>query len=397
MSILTKQSVRGTVAEPLWTKNFFLVLLSNFATYIGFYLLLPTLPIYIKEMSGKESLTGLAMGVFLISAVLIRPFAGRALDKHGRRGIYLTGLAVFTVCSLAFNWVHGLAVFLLFRFIQGFGWGYCNTAAGTVAADVIPKSRLGEGMGYFGLAMSVAMGIAPAISLFIIEKYTFNVLFSVSALAVAVSLLAAVLIRYRKANLNPGTVNAVLIEKRALRPSLVAFFITLVYSSVLSFLALYGEQRGISGIGIFFTVYAITITLSRPMLGRIADQHGFDLVIIPGLVIVTLTMILFYLSQTLTMFILAGIVFGIGFGAVQPSLQALSVLNVPPERRGAAVGTYFTAFDIGVGLGSVVWGIVADAAGYSMMYLLNVIPAVLALAFYLAFSRQSQVVPKKQP
>lgn len=393
MSILTKSSVHGSLAEPLWTKNFLLVLISNFATYIGFYMLLPTLPIYIKNISGKESLSGLAMGVFLISAVLIRPFAGRTLDRHGRRGIYLLGLAIFMLCSLVFTWVQGLFIFLLFRFIQGFGWGYCNTAAGTVAADAIPKSRLGEGMGYFGLAMSAAMGIAPALSLFIIEKYHFSVLFLGSTFAILVSLLAAVLISYRKVDHNPSAAKSVLIEKRALRPSLVAFFITLVYSSVLSFLALYGAQRGISGIGIFFTVYAVTITLSRPILGRLADQRGFDIVVIPGLVIVTLTMVLFFLAQSLTMFIAAAIVFGIGFGAVQPSLQALSVLNVPPDRRGAAVGTYFTVFDIGVGLGSVLWGVVAQAVGYRMMYLLNVIPAVLALAFYLAFSRQSQVAP----
>lgn len=394
MSILAKSSVQSAVAEPLWTRNFLFVLISNFATYIGFYMLLPTLPIYIKEISGKESLSGLAMGVLLFSAVLIRPFAGRTVDKHGRRGVYLAGLGIFMLCSLAFNWLHGLIIFLFFRFIQGFGWGYCNTAAGTVAADVIPKSRLGEGMGYFGLAMSLAMGIAPAISLFIIQRYNFNVLFSGSALTLVLAILAAAFITYRKVIHEPSAAKSVLIEKRALRPSLVAFFVTLVYSAVLSFLALYGDQMGISGMGLFFTVYAISITLSRPILGRIADQHGFDVVMVPGLIIVSLTMALLYLATTLTMFVIAGIVFGIGFGAVQPSLQALSVLNVPPDRRGAAVGTYFTAFDIGIGLGSVLWGVVAQVVGYSAMYLLNIIPGVLALVFYLAFSRQSQIAPR---
>ena len=380
--------------SKLWTKNFILILVANFAVYIGFYMLLPTLPIYVKILSGEETLSGFAMGVFLVSAVLIRPFAGRAVDTRGRKGIFLLGLIIFFLCSLVFNWVHTLLFLFLFRFIQGFGWGYCNTASGAIAADIIPKTRLAEGMGYFGLSMSIAMGLAPALALFIIGKYSFNLMFYVSAFAVVLATLLAIFMNYHNPKKDKAEVKPVLIEKAALRPSLVAFFVTLNYSSVLSFLALYGQHLNIPNIGLFFTVYAISITISRPLFGRIADKRGYDIVMIPGLMIISLTMLILFKAQSLPAFILAGIIYGCGFGAVQPTLQAMSVLNVPPNRRGAATGTYFTFFDLGVGLGSILWGVVAHAIGYSLMYLLVIIPTLAALTIYLVLARRSHRSPE---
>lgn len=355
-------------------------------------MLVPTLPIYIKLLSGEETLSGLAMGVFLVSAVFIRPFAGRATDIYGRKRIFLIGLGIFFLCSFIFNWVHTLALLFLFRFVQGFGWGYCNTASGTIAADIVPKSRLAEGMGYFGLSMSIAMGIAPAIALYIINRSGFRLMFTASAVAIAAALLFAMVMNYHNIKQEKSLAKPVLFEKQALRPSVVAFFVTLNYSSVISFLALYGAQLKIAGIGLFFTLYAVSILISRPFLGRLADRKGYDIVMIPGLVIMILTMVILFYAHTLPAFMIAALIYGIGFGAVQPTLQAMSVRHVPPERRGTANGTFFTFFDLGVGIGSVLWGAVAHAVGYNFMYLSVTIPTIGALLFYLLLAREPKSI-----
>lgn len=378
----------------LWTRNFILLLLANFAVYVSFYMLIPSLPVYIKEITRKEALTGTAMGAFLLAAVLFRPFAGRSIDTGKRKENFLSGSAVFFLSTLAFNWAPALWVLLPARFVQGAGWAYCNTAAGTLASDIIPKPRMAEGMGFYGLSLSVAMAIGPAMALWLVDRYNFQTMFYVCAGFVLLSFLLASFIKHRNVTEASKTVTEkkmLLIEKRALRPSLVMFFVAICYAAVISFLALYGQYRQVKDIGLFFTVYAFSIMFSRPLLGRLADRKGYDVVMIPGLILCVLTLIIIYLAHSLPVFILAGLVYGIGFGAVQPTSQALSVLYVPPERRGAATATYFLFLDLGLGLGSVLWGLVVQALGYDLMYLLVIIPALLSLLVYLLFVRQAKV------
>jgi len=378
----------------LWTKNFLLLLAANFAVYVSFYMLIPSLPVYIKAITGKEALTGLAMGIFLLAAVLFRPFAGRSVDHRNRKGIFLFGSAIFFVSALAFNLASTLVVLLTARFVQGIGWAYCNTAAGTLASDIIPKSRLAEGMGYYGLSLSIAMGIGPDLALFLSQRYNFQLMFYVCAGSVLLSFLMALFMSYHNVSKSKDSLparKAVLLEKKALHPSLVMFFVCISYAAIISFLALYGQYRQVAEIGLFFTVYAISMIFSRPFFGRLADRKGYSIVIIPGLIMCTLTVIIIFFAHTLPVFILAGLVYGIGFGAVMPPTQALSVLNVRPDRRGAATATYFLFLDLGLGMGSVLWGFVAQALSYDIMYLLVIIPSIFALLPYLLFARQAKV------
>jgi len=385
--------------KRLWTKNFILLIAANFAVYVSFYMLIPSLPVYIKEITGKDALTGLAMGVFLLSAVLFRPFAGRLIDTGKRKSVFLSGSAIFLCSNLAFNLAPTLLVLLPARFVQGLGWAYCNTAAGTLASDIIPKPRLAEGMGYYGLSLSVAMALGPALALFLMQRYSFQFMFYVCSGFVLLSFLFALLINNRNENQVAKAPAALktLLEKRALPPSLMMFFVAFSYAAIISFLALYGQLRQVNDIGLFFIVYAISIAVSRPILGRLADRHGYGIVIIPGLILCNLTLVIIFLAHTLPVFILAGVVYGVGFGAVQPTTQALSVSYVPPERRGAATATYFLFLDLGLGLGSVLWGFVAQYLGYELMYLTVIIPSTLALVVYLLFARQAKSQQSLKP
>lgn len=385
--------------KRLWTRNFLLLIAANFAVYVSFYMLIPSLPVYIKEITGMDALTGLAMGVFLLAAVLFRPFAGRLIDTGKRKDIFLFGSATFLFSSLAFNLAPTLLVLLPARFVQGLGWAYCNTAAGTLASDIIPKPRLAEGMGYYGLSLSVAMALGPALALFLMQRFNFQLMFYVCAGFVLLSFLLALLINHQNVNKMTKTTATLkaLLEKRALHPSLVMFFVAFSYAAIVSFLALYGQHRQVADIGLFFIVYAISIAVSRPLLGRLADRYGYDIVIIPGLMLCNLTLVIIYLAHTLPVFILAGVVYGIGFGAVQPTTQALSVSYVPPERRGAATATYFLFLDLGLGLGSVLWGFVAQFLGYELMYLVVIIPSLLSLLVYLFFARQAKMQQSLNP
>lgn len=378
--------------ERLWTKNFILIILANFIIFFGFQMLMPTIPVYAEKLGGSQSEAGLVMGIFAVSAVLIRPFAGRAIDIYGRKVIFLLGLGVFFISVLAYNWLPTVLLLMAFRLIHGFGWGASSTAAGTIAADTIPRQRLTEGMGYYGLASDIAMAVAPAYGLFLTGRYGFPSLFFSSGAAILMAMVLAFLISYRRVPQTNRAARTVFLEKAAFRPSLLMFFVTLTFGAIVSFLALYASQLGIANIGIFFTFYALALMLSRPLFGRLADRRGFDIVMIPGILAILVAMFLLYraeaYSQPLTLLLLAAVIYGLGFGAVQPSLQAMAVLNVAFNRRGAANGTFYSAFDLGIGLGSGIGGVIADVWGYSAMYLAATIPAFLALVFYVLVSRR---------
>lgn len=380
------QNTAEQTVERLWSLDFILITLISLVTFLGFQMLLPTLPIYAKELGGSDASAGLVIGIFTFSAVLIRPFTGLALDRYGRKGIFLLGLLIFAVCVLAYTWAPSLIILLLIRFIHGFGWGLTSTSASTVATDIIPKSRLGEGMGYYGLAGTLSMALAPTFGLYVMNQLGFNRLFLISAAFVILAVILAFWVRYQKVGAPKAKFS--LIQKTALPPTLVIFFVTMTYGAVVSFLALYAAQQGIKNIGPFFTVYALTLMIIRPLAGRLSDKKGFGFVIIPGIGFIILAMLLLYLAQGLPVFLVAASLYGLGFGAVQPSLQAMSVMSVTPERRGAATGTFFTGFDLGIGLSSIMWGAISQIIGYRYMFLSTVVPTLLALVFYLWVERK---------
>lgn len=406
---------------PLWTRDFVLATVANLAVFTGFQMLMPTMPVYVEHLGGREATMGVVTGIFTLSAVGIRPAVGRALDTLGRKPVFLFGLAVFVASALAYARVPSIAALLAVRALHGLGWGCSTTAAGTIAADVIPRERLGEGMAFFGLAGTLAMAVAPAMGLFVIARSGFTTLFVASAALALTALALAAAIRYGRYRLPPaatapepglaaaagpapttaqpaaaavpdpvpppGRAGATLFEPRAVRPGVVMLLCNTTYGAIVTFLALYGLQRGIPNIGPFFTVYAGTLALTRPLSGVLVDRRGYDAAVVPGLLVVAASMATLSQAASLPAFLAAAVGAGVGFGAVGPAMQALAVHGLPPYRRGAANSTYYIGFDLGIGLGAMLWGAVSQAVGYAAMYLMAAAPALLALLVYVASGR----------
>ena len=369
--------------EPLWTRDFILISISSLLIFTGFQMLLPVLPIFSIELGGSDVLAGMVMGIFTVSAVIMRPIAGRLLDRKGRKGIFLIGLIVTVISVFAHNWVPTVFILLILRFIHGFGWGASSTASSTVASDVIPKSRLGEGMGFFGLTGTLGMAMGPAFGLWLLKDYDFSTVFYISAGIVLVSIIIALPIKYVKPEQALEPDKKGIIEKTALLPAIVIFFITMNYGSILSFIALYANQKEVENIGLYFMVYAAALLVSRPYFGRLTDRKGPSFAVYPGIICVTLSVVLIYYANSLTAFLIAGFIYGIGFGAIQPALLAMSVRNVSYSRRGAANATFYLGFDLGIGAGSVIWGIIAEYFGYQIIYLISIIPIIVGALVYI--------------
>jgi MFS family permease len=391
-------------AEPkpkLWTLNYVLICLSSLMVCLSFHSLIPTLPMYIQEHGGSSGMAGLAIAALTVSAVITRPITGWALDRYGRRGILIAGLIIFLIPSLVYIMMLPVIPLLFLRFVQGFGWGMGTTAQGTVASDLISSGRLGEGLGFYSLAISISLATSPAIGLWVADRFSFHVLFTAGSLLIMVSLALALMIKYPKLAASNQPSKLVLMEKQALRPSAVILLTTITYSSLLSFLALFVQEKGMSAAGLFFTVMAITTFISRPLSGIFVDKNGragYDLIVFTGLAAIIAAMIIVAQTSNWWHLLCGGILFGIGFGSVQPTMLALCINNVPDNKRGAANATYWTSFDIGIAFGSVLWGIIANYFGYEYMFYLAVVPLLLAMFVYFmnkyAGRRQVEQIPE---
>lgn len=377
-------------AERLWTREFLLFILSNFFFFIAFYCLLPTMPLFTMHLGGADSIVGAVAGVFSVTAVLVRFWAGQAVDSGNRRTIYYTALLVFTLTFMLYHLAGAILPLLAMRVLHGLTWGVLTTAIGTFVADIVPALRRGEGMGYFGGSTSLAMVIGPALGLRLLGSFAFNGLFTASALVAVLGFALTLVIRIppgHNAGKRVGWHG--IVERSALSPSLIMILAGVIYGTVLIFIALYAGQYRLGSGSAFFIVFATVLLLFRPVCGRLFDRFGPAAVLPPGLLLCAAAVILLGIYHAAPALWLAGLLLGLGFGAVQPSLQAMVINRVPPQRRGAATGTLMSAMDLGIGLGAAAMGVIADHWGYNIMFLSSAISGIVAFAwFWLAERRK---------
>lgn len=379
--------------EPLWTKDFGLLAGLNFFNFFSFYLLLPTLSVYAAKLGGSEGTVGLIFGIFTIAAVAIRPWTGQYLDQNPRRPIYTLALVVFLLSAAGYSLVTNIMMLFFLRVIHGLSWGVITTSGGTLAADIIPPSRRGEGMGYYGMAVNVAMTVGPAFGLWMMNRWGFNELFISSALIACVSVLLLQMMRVPDPQGAKGPQTSGwtrFFEPRVLPLSGVFFLTTLIYGGIVSFIPLYADQRGLGNGALFFTIFALANLLSRPVAGKMYDQLGPRSTIFPGQVLMITAVLLLGISPSMITYVSAAVTLGLGFGAVGPGLQALIIQIVEPRRRGAATATLMSAMDLGIGVGSVALGVVAGWLGYGAMYLVSAIPGILAAIWFFRYYGESK-------
>lgn len=373
-------------SEKIWTRDFALICLANFFIFLGFQMTLPTLPLFVKELGGSDKLIGVIVGIFTFSALLLRPYAGHALESKGRKFVYMIGLAVFVLSVGSYAFATSIVFLFLMRILQGAGWGMSTTATGTIATDLIPPKRRGEGMGYFGLSGNLALALGPALGLTLVGHISFMQLFLICASFGLVAFLLSSKIRYKRVEKlaeKTTTVKFDIFEKTALQPSILLFFITVTFGGITSFLPLYAEVKDIAGIELYFLVYAVFLLISRLFAGKIYDKKGHVYVFLPGTSLIFAAMLLLsWLPSTVVMLIAAGM-YGLGFGSVQPALQAWSVDKAPDNRKGMANATFFSFFDLGVGIGAMTFGQLAFLFDYSVIYLTAAGSVLFSMILYI--------------
>jgi len=293
----------------------------------------------------------------------------------------LISAAIFTLANVFYAGATSILLLVLVRLFHGGGMAGYTTAAPSLVASITPAARRAEAMAYWGVANTVALAACPALGLFLAERWSYPTCFGVAAAIGAAGVLVTALLRPRNRPVARPTLPppGPLLERRVLLPAVACFVMMLGYGVIVTFIVILADERQIAGSGFFFTMYAAGLLVSRAIAGRLADRYGRWIVAVPGIACLEVSLIVAALAHALPLLAVAAVLAGVGFGAAQPALLALTVDLVPLDRRGSAVATYYTAHEGGIAIGAIALGWVAQAVTTGGMFALTGMALLVAI------------------
>jgi MFS family permease len=385
--------------DRLWTRDYIFVCISAFMMSFSFFILVPTLPLYLKDTFGiSQALVGVVLSCYVIAVLSVRPLAGFVADTLPRKSVYLASYALFVSSFLGYFFItQTLALFILLRIFHGFSFGMLTTAGNTLVIDVMPSSRRGEGLGYYGVTNNLAMAFGPMAGLFVIASGNYTLLFLTSLITGCVGLILASLVRAPRKILEKTEFKLSadrFFLKEGLRACFAFFLLAMPYGMTTSYMALYAREVGIThNAGLFFTVMAAGLISSRLHSGKRVDRGFVTETIRLGICIAFIgavgeallsSVASWSISAAYVTYFVTAFLFGYGYGTMFPAYNTLFINLAPNSRRATANATYLTGWDVGIGGGMLVGGMISES-GYLYCYVLGAVFVVIALLFFVRY------------
>ncbi|CAB1216135.1 MFS transporter [Acinetobacter bouvetii] len=381
----------ATNTERLWNRSFILCLFNNLFLFTYYFALLTILPVYImKDLGGTIKEAGLALTLFLVSSIAVRPFSGLIVEKLGKKVAFRGSELLFMLFAFSYLFADSMWILLVIRFIHGIWFSVLTTVTVPIANDFIPEQRKGEGMGYFVMSTNLAVVFGPLIALTVLQFTGFIQLFAILTAVICLGFIFCLIIpvHENKAEL----INKVekvrlsfhdIIEMRAVPIGFVALLTAFAYSSIMSFITAYSEAKDLLAYtSLFFIVFAISMIVVRPWVGKIYDRKGASAIIYPSFIFFALGLVVVSFVSNQWMLWLSAIFIGIGYGSLFPCFQTVAIQSAPKQRMGHAISTFFTLFDFGMAIGSVILGLIIAYYGYQLTYLFCAVMTVITLFVY---------------
>ena len=372
----------------LFSRAYILLTLVNIITAFGLSMISSIVSSYAVLLGAGLTLAGTLAGIFSIAALIIRPFSGIALDILNKRNMCIFSTVMICLSFFGYTFTHSIPTMLFFRVLHGMSFGISSTATMALVSEYIPKERLGEGLGYFGLGQIISRICGPYLGIVIKDKLGYQKLFIMISILTIMAVILLFLVKVdktahqaiKRTGLHIRFEN--LIVKECIVYALVSGLFSLVNGITSSFLVLLGDERGIPNIALFFTVNAIVLFILRFMVGRLIDRSSLTPIVIISLIFTGVSMFMIGISTGISMILVAAVLVAIGQGTGQLSLQSACIRKVDAAKIGIATSTYYIGADIGQALGPIIGGKISELYNYKMMF--NFI-AILMLVGILVF------------
>ncbi|MBR6842743.1 MAG: MFS transporter [Prevotella sp.] len=361
--------------EKLWNKNYCKVMVANFTLFFAFYILTPLLPLYLSEHFGAtKDVIGLVLSGYTITALMIRPLSGYLVDSFPRKLVLMASFGAFAIFFAGYLAASTLLLFTIVRTLHGAPFGTLTTANATVAIDVLPSSRRTEGIGYYGLSNNLAMALGPTIGIMIYElTNSFEFIFWLALIVAFAGLLtdASVKLPAKEIVRNKQKLSFdrfFLVRGWLLGLNMVAFGFS--FGVLSNYLAIYGKEvMGITGgTGTYFMLCSVGLMLSRLQGSKALREGRVTFNAGSGMVISLIGYTLFILVPNNVGYYGSALLIGLGNGHMWPAFQNMTINVAGNNQRGTANSTILISWDIGMGLGILLGGVIAELLGYSAAF-----------------------------
>ena len=384
------------VAGRLWTTDLVLNLGISHFMFASYTAMLTIIPLYVLELGGAEWQTGVVVGSFGLLSIPIRQMSGRWITSFGPKRVAIAGTAVLGIATLLHVGAFNIWMIIPVRVVQGIGLAIGPVATATIIAILAPSNRRAEGMAYNGNAIALANLYSPLLAFWLFQEFGSEAAFVYAGLMSLAGTVSALGVSASRTSLPSEPVSTAsrseklpFISRSALFPTLVFLTYTFTTAPVSTFLPQLAKLRNLGNPGLYYTANSITQMLALLLSGLIADRLGRGSVIVPGLLIVGAAMFLLVVADNVTLFILSGVLNGIGFGMLQPATQSLTVDRSPPRERGTALATLQQAWDVGGSGGAFIVGPLGSVIGIAATFGIAGAGTILGALGYVTFSARS--------
>lgn len=373
--------------DKIWNKKFILLFITNLLMMATFYASVPILPIYCQENGITGSQIGIVLTSMSIATVLFRPFAGYILDNFNRYHVYMLFLALFCLPFLGFAAFPIYGVLVLIRLYMGVVYSVCGSATTTLAGDVLPPGKVGQGVNRFALTISLGMAAGPFIGIQVqnhmSSKASFVVLFALTVIAlICVSFCK---IEYPKVE-RKKFVLADAFYKPALPFMLNMMFIMVPFGAVIAYSSIFAQEKGLSAVTPYFYIFLVAgMLISKFSTQKMIDGGKHKILVVISLIVLLLTMGSYFFMEAAVHLLLAGFLLGLGYGVLQPLFQSFVTGTTPGPKRGTANATYLLSYDIGIGIGSFVMGLFQEGIGLATGFALTAVAYIIGGIIYAVY------------
>lgn len=376
--------------KSLFSRDFWLLALTNLFVMTGYYSLMVTIGLYsVNQLHASTSISGLIVGITVIGILISRFSSGYLTHIFRNKQLMLAGTLLLVPATLLYQFANSVPLLIIVRLLQGIAIGLISTVTNTAVVLLFPKSRTGEGIGYFSLSTILATAIGPFAGLLVEQHFGFNTMFMMETFLSVLALFFCFLVDDKKISFHftgEKTKVAVrdFIEPKALPIASTIFIVGLGYAAIQAYLSFYTTEIHLATYSsVFFLIYAVAILISRPFTGRIIDRLGENAVIIPAAIINMLGIVLLAIANSGWMILTAAFLIGLGFGNFQSTCQTVAAKSVPIERLSQSTATYFVLFDLSLGVGPYALGTIEPMVGYRGLFWLMSIVIIVGLIWYL--------------
>lgn len=396
--------------ERILTRNFVCMFIAQLCLALVMYTLTSTMAEYATHLGATATTAGLVSGIYLMGALFSRVYSGSAMEKYGRKQVALIFALIHLAASLFYRCCGNMVVLILVRFIHGIGFGATVNAGMLIVMASLPKSRYGEGAGYFMMSTSLGIAIGPYIGGLIYDAFGGPGCFtaaSIFSFLVVISVLCSdtkasdpyYTLRHKTRDNTRKKPSSLrwdrLFEAKALPISLCIFLLCFGYAALMSFYRLYAQDTDLTReFSYFFLIYAAVLLVSRPVVGKLQDKVGDNAICYPCILGQVLGLVLLAWKPCMTTIVLCAVFGALGYGTLNSVLNVIVNQQVSDDRRPYAITTYWAFSDLGIGVAPMFLGAVVAVSNYHVLYYTAALISLAALPIYWVFWGRRQVKAK---